>query len=88
MTRDEAIDLAWRDTTNPKLVAEGIVDALARLGVLKLDEPKEQSQSDRIDGAIKSMGWTRPGAASVSFCGANIEQAIRQAGLKIVEAEA
>lgn len=93
MTRDEAImKLNTAPTTSRGFAdAEGMVQALTALGIIKLDEQPpafttNRQQCDRIDTAIAKAGWKGMDPPVLKFCGLNIQQAVHMAGLKIVEA--
>lgn len=76
MTRAEAIDKAWRSTTNPKLVAEGIVDALEALGLIKF-KPKLASPEDKFITLVNELPPSENGRAILRY--------LKQNGLTVVE---
>ena len=83
MTRDEAIEI-WRNGLYPGTEknwsgdqwAEHAVDTYAKLGILKLDEPKTPTIYDKIETAMASV---RPSESAV-----DVRIRFQNAGLDIV----
>lgn len=92
MTRDEAINVikSGIEVVTPKTAGQ-LVDVLAKLGMLKLDEPKsaEARAIDLLAGAsfqIENSTHIYDGKYALTKAGAdNMIQYLRRAGLKIVD---
>lgn len=73
MTRDEAVKAIRLSDRHYDTWEEMWIDRLVALGILKLDEPK--SATEKFKDALIDQGWSPQG----------VDDAIRQAGVKIVE---